>query len=152
MEFTFKLKPWQAAIFCFFLSILLFSASYFKFSKAYADSKEGVDAILIMLKSRVAQRNMEEIKNLDPYKDKKAFETAARHTVGELDFKLISYDMRASFMGDMVFRIEYKVGDDYPDGEKYHYYQIPYSVTTGWDIIETYRVQKADFDMALWRK
>lgn len=156
MEKTFhlKLKPWQAAIFFLTLSIVLFGASYFRFLKAFENSKKGAEDIIMILKSQKGQLMVKELKELDPNREenKKALQVAAKHHLNEINIELISYDLRGHWMEDMVFRLEYKVGEDYPDGEKYHYYRMPYSVVTGWDIIEMYPTDKGYFDSAIWKK
>ena len=156
MEKTFylKLKPWQAAIFFLSLSIILFASSYYRFVKAYDDSKKGADEIIMMLKSEKGQAMIKDLKSLDPYRDedKKALKTAVKHHLNEINFELISYDVRGHWMEDMVFRLEFKVAGYYPDGEKYHYYKIPYSVSSGWDIIEMYPTDETYYNTALWKK
>lgn len=156
MEKTFhlKLRPWQAAIFFLAVSILLFASSYFRFIKAYDDSKKGADEIITILKSEKGQAMVKAFKSLDPYKeeDKKALNTAIKHHLNEINFELISYDVRGHWMEDMVFRLEYKVGGNYPDGEKYHYYRMPYSLASGWDTIEMYPTDESYYNSALWKR
>ncbi len=154
MEFQLKLKPWQAGIFFLILSIILFGSSYYRFIKAYNDSGKGAESIIIMLKSEKGQVMVKDLKSLDPYKDenKKALKTAIRHHLNEINFELISYDMRAHWMDSMVFRMEFKVAGYYPDAEKYHYYKMPYSILSGWDIIELSQTDENYYNTALWKK
>jgi hypothetical protein len=141
-------------VFLVALAVIIISSGYFSFLEASKRSKKGAEEIMMMIKAGKGQQMAKDIKDLDAYKpeDRKALQVAVKHHVQEFNLELISFEMRGHLTGDMVFSLEYKAGEDYPDGEKYHYYRIPYSMFTGWDITEMHRTNEDYYNSAIWRK
>jgi hypothetical protein len=137
MSISFRLNGWKAVavVAALIAGWFLFAIHSYRQSRTHID--EAKEHLRLWLVAEGARENLPEVQQIDWSKHS---DEEIRSRLGRLSeatsVRIESLEMRGSWMGNPVFRVDYSVGGKVPsNGRGIRYFEMGYSSLLGWDVI-----------------
>ena len=150
-EFRFNLNWKQSIIFLILMALILTFSSVYRFKQAAARLKEAARMIKTHITAKKSHYYTSEMRKLDKHGDYRHKKILAANFARETDVQIQSITLGAVPFCQYTLRVEYTSNGQHDDGQKYHYFEVPYDSVTGWDYSEIYQVNDSRFKYSIMK-